>query len=450
MELIPQKVKKLIKVFQDHNFEIYIVGGSSRGILTEHPIKDWDFATNALPNQIEKLFPKNSFYNNKFGTVSIVMGKGEKNVFEVTAYRTEAGYSDKRRPDQVKWGKTIEEDLSRRDFTINAIALKLEKAKNKWQITKIIDPFKGREDLNKKVIKAVGKPEERFQEDGLRLIRAIRIAAQLGFAIEEKTFQSIQKNSSLIAKIAWERIKIELWKLLASQYPSQGIILLFNTSLLQHLIPELIESRGVDQAKHHVDNVWDHSLKTLEHCPSKDPLVRLAALIHDIGKPKTAKGKGEERTFYNHEIVSAQIAKEIAKRLRLSKKEADRLWRLVRWHQFTPNENQTDSAVRRFIRRVGKENLQDILDLRTGDRLGSGVPKTSWRTELFKKRLIEVQKQPFSVTDLKITGHDVMKILKIKSGPKVGKILNQLFQEVQSDKAKNTRKYLLGRIKSIS
>jgi len=178
---LPEKVKRVIKIFHDHGFEIYIIGGTARGLLTSWPIKDWDFTTKATPKQIQALFPKNSFYKNKFGTVSIVMGKGEKNVFQVTTYRTEEGYSDRRRPDKVSWGKTVEEDLARRDFTINAIALEFKKIKNKWQLTKTIDPYKGQEDLKKKILRAVGNANKRFQEDAHRLIRAVRIATQLGF-----------------------------------------------------------------------------------------------------------------------------------------------------------------------------------------------------------------------------------------------------------------------------
>jgi len=443
---IPKSTKKLIAKFHENNFEIFIVGGSARGLLTNWFIEDWDFATNATPEQIQAIFPKNSFYNNDFGTVRIVFGKDEKDVFEVTTYRTESGYADFRRPKKVSWGKTIQEDLSRRDFTINAIALTLD---DDGKIKQIIDPFGGQEDLKKKIIRAVGNPDDRFSEDGLRLFRAVRIAAQLAFTIEEKTFNSIKKQAHLIEKIAKERIKVELFKLLKSQYPADGIIMLYEAGLLKFILPELIDARGVAQAKHHIHDVWTHAIESLRHCPSASPITRLAALLHDIGKPIVAKGEGEDRSFHNHEVVGAAIAKKIGERLRLSKKELDLLWRLVRWHQFSPNENLTDAAIRRFIKRVGRENLDEIIALRVGDRLGSGVPETSWRTELFKKRLIAVQKKPFSVADLKVDGNDVMRILKIKPGPKVGKILQQLFDEVVEDKkSKNNRAHLLNRLEN--
>jgi tRNA nucleotidyltransferase (CCA-adding enzyme) len=447
---LPDKVKELIKIFHKNKFEIYIVGGTSRGILTGYPIADWDFATNALPSQMQQLFPKNHFYNNQFGTVSIVMGKQKKDIFEVTTFRTEKEYQDFRRPESVVWGKSIEEDLSRRDFTINAIALKFKVQNEKCKIEKLIDPYSGIEDLENRIIKAVGDPDKRFNEDALRLLRAVRIATQLGFTIENKTFQSIKKNAGLINKIAWERIRDEFLKLLSSDHPADGIILLHNTELLNHIMPELIKGKGLDQPKHHISTVWRHCIDCLRYCPSADPIVRLAALLHDIGKPVTAKGEGDERTFYNHEVVGAAIAKEIGKRLRLSNDQVDKLWRLVRWHQFAPNEELSDSAIRRFIRRVGKDNLNDILDIRTGDRLGSGVPATSWRTELFKKRLKEVQKRPFSVKDLKVNGNDVMKVLNIPPGPEVGQILEALFEEVKDKKDKNNRDYLISQIPEVA
>lgn len=447
---IPKKVKKLIKKYQENNFDIYLIGGSSRGLLTGYPIADWDFATNAKPKESQELFPKNNFYNNKYGTVSVVMGKREKDVYEVTTYRTENKYSDFRRPEEVKWGETIEQDLSRRDFTINAVAIKFKIKNSNCKINKIVDPYNGLNHLEKEIVKAVGNPKERFQEDALRLLRAIRIATELGFEIEEKTSKAIKENASLIEEIAWERIRDELLKLLASDYPADGVVLLEEANLLQYIIPELRRGIGIDQPKHHITTVWQHNIDTLRHCPSKDPIVRLAALLHDIGKPVAADGEGEERTFYNHEVVGAKIAKKIGKRLRLSKKQIDKLWRLVRWHQFAPDLELTDSAIRRFIRRVGKENLQDILDIRTGDRLGSGVPATSWRTELFKDRLKEVQKQPFSVTDLKINGHDVMEKLDLEPGPEVGQILQALFDQVKDDKNKNNREYLLKQLPKVA
>jgi len=439
---LPDFACEILKKFKKEGFEIYVVGGSVRDLLLKREVSDWDFTTNATPKEILKIFP-NGFYDNKFGTVGI-NHPSSPHPYEITTFRKEIGYSDRRHPDKVIWGNSLKEDLSRRDFTINALALDYSQEK-----PKIIDYFEGQRDLKEKIIKAVGDPNKRFSEDALRMMRAIRLATELGFIIEEETFRAIQNNVNLINKIAKERIRDELLKILKSNFPADGFNLLLSSGLLEKIIPELIKGYGLKQAKHHIYDVWTHSLLSLKYCPSKDPITRFATLLHDIGKPLTAKGEGEKRTFYNHELIGASIARNIAERLRFSKKEREKLTTLVRWHQFTCDEHQTDSAIRRFIRNVGKENLKDILDLRVGDRLGGGARETSWRLEKFKKRLKEVQKQPFTVTDLKVNGHDVMRILNISPGPLVGKVLNKLFEEVVEDKTKNKRKYLLSRIKEI-
>jgi len=229
----------------------------------------------------------------------------------------------------------------------------------------------------------------------------------------------------------------------------RGFQLMKKAKILDKILPEVTKGYGMKQKGHHLWNVWKHSVLTVKYCPSIDPLVKLAALLHDVGKPVVVKDIDGERTFYNHEVIGASIARNIGQRLRLANKDLDRLTRLVRWHQFSVSEKQTNKAVKRFIRHVGKENIDDMLDLRTGDRLGSGAKETSWRTEEFKKRLIEVQKQPFTVTDLKVNGRDVMKILKISPGPKVGQALNEIFEKVDNDKLPNERKILLKEIKLL-
>ncbi|MBU4210346.1 CCA tRNA nucleotidyltransferase [Patescibacteria group bacterium] len=442
---IPVKVINLVKKFVDNNAEIYIVGGSVRDLFLKRSVKDWDFTTNLTPNQMKKLFPKNSFYNNQFGTFSIV-GKN-KEVFEVTTYRSEQSYSDSRHPDKVKWGKSIKQDLKRRDFTINAIALNLNFNKlGKVIDFEVIDPYNGQKDLGDKLIRTVGNPDNRFSEDALRLMRAIRICCQIGFLLEEKTFSSIQKKSKLLKKIAVERIRDEFFKVLVSDHPADGIRLLKNSKLLNIIIPELLEGIDFEQKGHHIYSVWEHNLRTLQNCQSKDPVTRLAALLHDVAKPKTAHGVGQARTFHNHEVVGSRMAVKIGQRLRLSNSQLDQLFRLTRWHMFTCETKQTDKAVRRFIRNVTPQYLDEMIALRRGDRIGSGAKESSWRWELFKKRLIEVQKQPFRVIDLKINGNDVMKILNIKPGPQIGKILNAIFKQVDQDPKLNQRKILLKKI----
>ncbi len=437
---LPDKVKDILTSFQKNNFEIYVVGGAVRDLLMGKMVSDWDFTTDATPEEILKLYP-DAFYDNIFGTVGISVDGYDK-PFEVTTFRTEHGYSDNRRPDKISWGKTLEEDLQRRDFTFNALALDGEK---------VIDLYEGQKDLDNKIVRAVGDANERFNEDALRMIRAVRIAGELNFKIEGKTFEAIKQNSPLINKIAKERVKDELFKILRSDSPYAGILHLKETGLMQEIIPELSKCFGVEQkspSRHHIYDVGVHLLMSLKECKSTDPVTRFATLIHDIGKPQTfRKLPTGVITFYNHEMVSTRIAENLASRLKFSVKEKDKFIKLVRFHQFTVDENQTDSAIRRFITNVGTEYIPDMLDLRVADRLGGGARETSWRLEEFKKRLVEVQKQPFSIKDLKISGRDVMKELGIPPGPKVGKTLETLFNQVVENKITNEKEVLLENIK---
>ncbi len=452
---IPEEVLEIYRKFKAKKFEIYLVGGPVRGLITKHKVDDWDFTTNATPEEILKLFP-DAFYDNKFGTVGIPLKSGH--IVEVTTYRTEEGYSDRRHPQKVSWGKTIEEDLARRDFTVNAMALLLDSlAKNKsFEHKDLVDPYGGQEDLERKIIRAVGDPKLRFKEDALRLMRAIRIATQLGFTIDKKTWIELKKDSPLLRQISGERIRAELVKILESNNPYDGIMLLKDAGLLDYILPELLEGIGVEQARpgrHHTEDVFNHNVLSLKFCPSSDPLVRFATLIHDVGKPKVAKKDKEGYViFHNHEIIGAKIAWEICDRLRFSRKEKERIVNLIRWHMFTVDEHITDAAVRRFIRRVGVKNVKDMMDLRVGDRLGGGTQTAeSWRLKKFKERVAgELAPKPFSMNDLTIDGNDIMKELKLKPGPKVGKILQKLFEEADEDLSKNNKEYLLKRAKEIA
>jgi tRNA nucleotidyltransferase (CCA-adding enzyme) len=445
----PEIVTKVLKILEEGGFESYIVGGAVRDLLSKKAVKDWDFTTKAKPEEITKLF-KDSFYDNVFGTVGVAEkhlgGKGD-GVIEITTFRTESSYSDNRRPDKVEWGKNLAEDLTRRDFTINAMAIEIKKDNE----IKIIDPFKGQDDLDSKLIRAVGKPDQRFKEDALRMMRAIRIASQLGFSIETKTLEAIVDNAELIKKIAMERVRDEFLKIISAEYSKDGVTLLFTSGLLNHILPELIQTRGVDQAGHHTKDVWNHSLDAMANSPSKDPIIRMATLLHDVGKPRSKmdRGVGKEITFYNHEVIGARMVKEIARRLKMSKREIDLLWLLVRWHMFAYEPKMTDKAIRRFIKRVGIENIEKMIELRIGDRIGGGSKATSWRLEELQQRVKEVLVTPMQIKDLKVSGHDVMKLKKVKGGPVVGKILNTLFDEVMEDSKKNDREYLLKRIKEI-
>jgi tRNA nucleotidyltransferase/poly(A) polymerase len=427
---IPKEVWSVFKKFTDEGYEIYLVGAGVRSLLQNKVPVDCDFTTNAVPKIIQTLF-KDSFYDNKFGTVGISFKtKRGDELYEITTYRTEWGYSDKRRPDEVKWGKKLEEDLKRRDFTFNAIVIGPILKIGQWdkKSLELIDLFDGQKDFKKKIVRAVGKPNERFSEDALRMMRAVRFAAQLGFTIEKKTFVAIKKNANLIDKISKERIRDELFKILVSNHVADGYVIFRNSGLAEKILPEVEKMFGVEQkspGRHHLDDVGTHAVKSLKASQSKDPIVNLAILIHDVGKPiVVGKDKKGTITFYNHEVVGASIARNIARRLRFSKKDEKRLVTLVRWHQFSVDERQTDKAFRRFIKNVGKENLTDILEARRADRVGGGARETSWRFERFKKKLVD-------------------------SGPMVGRVLNQLFEEVVGDKKKNERKYLLKRIKVV-
>jgi len=434
---LPPLVSEVTKKLQVNGYEAFLVGGSVRDLLLKRETHDWDFATSANPEKIQEIFGDKSFYNNSFGTVGVNLVEGE--TIQITPYRKESKYSDQRHPDEVVWARTLDEDLSRRDFTINAIALNSE----------LVDPFNGQEDLKKKIIKCVGVPNDRFNEDGLRLLRAVRIATQLGFTIDGETFEAIKKNADLIKKISGERIRDELIKILSTDYPADGIRLLVNAGLLQIIFPELMAGTGMRQPGHHIYDVFTHSVKALEACENKSWVVRLAALLHDVGKPATYKERDGKPTFYNHETVGAAIVRDIANRLHFSKDDREKIYMLVRWHMFSVSEFITDAAVRRFIRRVGRENTTDMLDVRTADRIGSGSKPTSWRHDDFRKRIVKVQEHIPSVTDLKVDGRDVMKVLGIPPGPKIGQILNKLFEEITEDPKKNNREYLLGRIKEL-
>lgn len=463
---IPKIVLNICKKMQREGFEIFIVGGAVRDLLMGKLLYDWDLTTNAKPDEILKVF-QDAYYDNDFGTVGIP-DPDEGRPYEITTYRTEVGYSDKRRPDKISWGKTLQEDLIRRDFTINSMAIFLatlksnenilssfEKNKTKKLSDKplayLIDLMDGKKDLKNKLIRAVGDPNERFSEDALRMMRAIRIATELGFTIEEKTFDAIKANATLINKISKERVRDELLKIFASLNPYEGMTMLRNSLLMQEILPEMEKTFGVEQkspGRHHIYDVGKHSLMSLKNCPSTDPIVRFATFIHDVGKPLTYKKlENGTITFYNHELVSTKIAYRIAERLKFSNKQKEKFTKLVRWHQFSVDEHQTDSAIRRFLRNLSLEYVQDMLDLRTGDRLGGGASETSWRLEEFKKRLIDVQKQPFTVHDLKISGNDIMKLLEIKPSPKVGEILDELFNLVEDKKIPNEKKKLLKIVK---
>lgn len=436
---IPKEVKNIIEKLEKAGFEAYIVGGCVRDFLMQIEPNDWDVTTNAKPEEIQKVFP-GSFYENNFLTVTARTGsKNEKlKEIEITTYRLEAKYSDKRHPDQVKYAKKLEDDLSRRDFTINALAMDLKK--------KVIDNFDGQKDLKNKIIRAVGNPEERFNEDALRMLRAVRFSTTLGFDIEEKTNQAIKNNSIWLEAISKERIRDEFVKIIMADNAAQGIELLRELNLLKYIVPELLDNFGVAQNKHHIYDCYQHAVKALEYTAKKNfnLHVRLAALLHDIAKPKVKSGQGENATFYNHEIVGAKMAFQILNNLKFSKKDVEKITKLVRFHLFYYNVDEVgEASVRRLVKNVGPENMEELLQVRQADRIGSGVPKAEPYKLRHLKYLIEkVAKDPISAKMLKVNGEDIMEILKIKPGPKIGWILDILLGYVLDDPKKNTKKFL--------
>ena len=480
---IPHYVLDTSQTLRKAGFEAYLVGGCVRDLLMGKTPKDWDFTTNARPKQIQELFP-DSFYENDFGTVGIkiserVTGNREQkkvkssdflspvtchlspvDVVEVTTYRTESAYSDKRRPDEVRFADTVEEDLQRRDFTMNAVALSSSPARGEVSSPrdggvggeyKLTDPYNGQADIKNKIIRAVGDPETRFAEDALRMMRAVRFHATLGFDIEPATFEAIQKNAPNLAHIAKERIRVELEQIILSDRASEGIEMLEQTGLLAHIIPELREGIGVGQNLHHTYTVWEHNILALKTCPSKKLSVRLATLLHDVGKPRTKRGNGKYSTFYNHDHVGARMTRAILTRLTFPRDIVDHATLLVDNHLFYYNVGEvTESAVRRVIARVGKENIKDLIDVRIGDRLGSGVPKAKpYRLRHFEYMVEKVLSDPVSVKELKIGGNDLIQELGIKPGPKIGAILDVLLSEVIEDASLNDREKLLARAKEL-
>jgi poly(A) polymerase/tRNA nucleotidyltransferase (CCA-adding enzyme) len=446
--IIPKEVKFVLEKLEKNGFKSHIVGGCVRDVLLGVEPNDWDVTTNAKPEEIEKIFKK-SFYENKFLTVTVQTESKISNLkeIEVTSYRSEAKYSDKRHPDEISFAKTLEEDLARRDFTINAIAVSLK--------GEIIDPFLGQKDLEKRIIRAVGDPEKRFGEDALRMMRAVRLASVLGdkWEIEPKTASAIQKNAFLLESISKERVRDELIKIISSKNAAKGIDLLRKMELLKYILPELAESCGVSQNKHHIYDCYEHSLKSLEYAARKgfNFHVRLAALLHDIAKPKVKRGEGEEATFYNHEVVGAKMTDNILNRLKFPKKDIEKIVKLVRYHLFYYNVDEvTESSVRRLVRQVGPENMEELLQVRMADRIGSGVPKAEpYKLRHLKYVIEKVSQDPISVTNLKITGNDVTKELKIVPGPKVGYILNILFGLILDNPKNNKKGFLLKEMKKL-
>ena len=450
---IPDEVRKVGGALTAAGFEAYFVGGCVRDLILGRAPKDWDVATNARPEEVTGIFP-DSVYENDFGTVIVKTGAEEGvAAIEVTTYRIEGSYRDKRHPDEVRFAATIEEDLSRRDFTVNAMAL-ASGADFRDPEGSVIDPFGGRDDLGRRMISAVGDPEQRFAEDALRVMRAVRFATELGFEIDPGTQHAVEKLGGGLEEIAKERIRDEFEKMIMSPDAARGILLLEELGLLGYVLPELREGIGVGQNKHHIFTVFEHNIKALDYTARQGYSlpVRLAALLHDVGKPRSKAGDGPDSTFYQHEYIGAKMAIRALDRLRFPKDLVEQVAHLVRRHMFHYNVGEISPAgVRRFIVRVGPENIDDLLKVREADRIGSGVPKAvPYKLRHLLFMIDKVKRDPLSPKMLAVSGDDVMRELGIGPGPRVGWVLASLLEEVLDDPVVNDRGALLDRMKKLN
>lgn len=441
-------LKEIASIFTANKKEIYLVGGAVRDMLMGKKIHDWDLATNALPQEVTAIIKKAGGKvvptGIKHGTVTIFYKNASA---EVTTFRTEADYSDGRRPDSVSYAATIEEDLSRRDFTMNAIALRLPKGE-------IVDPFCGEKDIKKGIIRCVGNAAERFGEDGLRPLRAVRFAAQLGFQVEQNTLAAIPDALPVCAKVSKERVRDEIDKILASRQPSVAFRLMEETGLLKLFLEELAACRGIEQKGFHEFDVLDHSLHACDYAAANNysQELRLAALLHDIGKPLVRQlGKEGVWTFYRHEEKSAEMAHKLLRRLRYSNAVIEKTCHLIKEHMFIYTPDWSDAAVRRFIARVGEDSLDDMYKLRRADVYAFSAKEQSYRGGIEGSSLLQLIERAdkilasgraFKIKDLAVTGKDLMEI-GIPEGKTLGIILKELLETVLDDPCQNTKETLL-------
>jgi tRNA nucleotidyltransferase (CCA-adding enzyme) len=433
--IVPDAVVEVLDHLHASGHAGYVVGGSLRDALLGRDPADWDLATDALPDQLVKLF-HGAVYENRFGTVAI---RREADVFEATTFRTEHDYADFRRPHRVEFGTDVIADLARRDFTVNAIAWGREATDD--GSNRLVDPFGGVEDLGRRLLRAVGDPGARFREDALRMIRAVRLAANLEFGIEPETLAAIRANAGLVAHLSGERIGAELEKLLAAPRPSIGLRLAEETGLLAVIAPDLAAQVGIPQNKVPGDDLWAHTLLTVDAAPANRPVVRLAALVHDIGKPATLS----DGHFHHHDVVGARLAEAWLRRLRFPRAAADDVAHLVRYHMFWADPTLSDAAVRRFLKRVGARHLDNLFALRRADDIGSGMSPDDAAQVAFRARL-NAELAAEAALDryaLVIDGDDLMRELGLEPGPRLGRMLDALVDRVVDDPALNERATLL-------
>ncbi len=434
---VSKEIKEIDERFEENGFKLYMVGGAVRDYLLKRKVNDFDFATDATPEEIISIFRKVIPVGIEHGTVSVIHKDKQ---YEITTFRSDGKYSDSRHPDSVTFIRTIDEDLKRRDFTVNAFAMDIK-------TKKIKDLFKGMADLKGHLIRAIGNPENRFGEDALRMLRACRFAATLNFKIEENTLDAIKKLSHTIQNISIERIRDEFIKIIESPKPSIGIEYMRFSGLLKEIIPELNDCYEVNQNKFHKYDVYYHNLYSCDAGPKDNRVVRIAALFHDIAKPQTRKEMEEnENSFYNHEIIGSYVSNKILKRLKFSNEERHKIVHLIKHHMFYYTQEWSDGAVRRFLRNVGLENLENLFLLREADRKGNGnkegIPKTFL---LFKKKISEIieKDSALKVTDLDINGNQILDATGTKPGPIIGEILDYLLELVLDEPDLNKNQILI-------
>ena len=438
--LVPDPALAVLDELHAAGHAAFIVGGSLRDALLGRTPADWDMATDARPDRLVALFP-GAVYENRFGTVAV---RRDRDVFEITTFRTEHDYADFRRPHRVEFGDEIREDLARRDFTVNAMAWGRPGSGTGAPApvgATLVDPFGGRADLQAGSLRAVGDPDSRFREDALRMVRAVRLAATLGFTIEPVTLAAIGRNATLVAHLSHERVSAELAKLLAAPRPSVGLRLARETGLLAVISPELAAQRGIQQDKVPGEDLWDHTLRTVDAVPADRPVVRLAALVHDIGKPATLT----DGHFPHHETVGSHLAAALLRRLRYPRSAADEVVHLVRHHMFHADPTLSDAAIRRFIKRIGAGNLDALFALRTADDIGSGSEPDDPASLAFRARIDEelAAEAALDRYAIAIDGDDLIAELDLVPGPRLGRLIDALVEQVIADPALNERGSLL-------
>ena len=447
---VPASVRRLMARLWTGGHAAFVVGGSVRDVLLGRPARDWDLATDARPDEILDLFP-GAVYENAFGMVA-VRERDEAgrtvDINEITTFRSDHDYADFRRPHRVEFGDSIEADLARRDFSVNAIAWGAAAEGARIREPAIVDPFDGRTDLATRTLRAVGEPEVRFGEDALRMLRAVRFAATLEFEIEPATLAAIRVKAPLVEHLSGERVGTELDRLLGAESPSIGLRLTAETGLLEHISPELAAQRGVPQNKVEGEDLWDHTLRTVDAAPADRPIVRLAALLHDIGKPETQA----DGHFHGHDRLGAEMAADFLGRLRYPRDSIDRVTLLVRHHMFDYRDDWSDSAVRRFIGKIRREALDELFALREADNVGSGHPPNAYGLDELRARVRAELEAGVALdrADLAIDGDDLQAELGMERGPEIGRVLEGLLERVLADPALNDRPTLLLLARSIA